>query len=187
MRELLLAGEPCMVPCDEPGSGEATLFGRSVRVTTDPVALARVTGAPLVVITGWYSDTTFGGRASRPLHPGRFRSTESFLAKVLSIAEEQLDHDPGQLNVAHFPSVEYIEALQRRRQRHEAKAEVLDARGDLREARRELKVAKRQFAESRRDPDTTEDELQEQRAAVEALAARVEAERERRDAARAQR
>lgn len=116
MTALLAEGERCLLAVDGWGSGAGTLFGRDVLTTTGAAVLALRSGAPIVVVAGWYDATGFGARAAAPLDPFRLRSVEALHAAMLRTIEE-LAEDPAQLDLSRFPAVEVVRELQARRAR----------------------------------------------------------------------
>ncbi len=109
LRELLAAGEKCLLPLLQPAQAEGTLFGRPVCVSDEGARLAVETGSPLVLATGSYDDSGCAVHVSGDL-ARESESAEELLELVLKTAEEQLEGDPGRLGGAlMFPVPELIE------------------------------------------------------------------------------
>lgn len=107
-RELLTAGEKCLLPVLHPGHGEGRLFDRPVRVSTAGARLAIETGSPLVLATGSYDDSNCAVHVSRDL-ARQAQSEEALLDLVLKTAEEELNGDPAQISASMFPTPELVE------------------------------------------------------------------------------
>jgi lauroyl/myristoyl acyltransferase len=105
---LLERGEACAFAVDQPGSTKATFFGVPVRTKAGAAFLACRTGHPVVVLTTWHDDESFGVRLSRPLHARDFESPHALHGAILSVIERELDGDVsrflGELQLAPVPA-----------------------------------------------------------------------------------
>ncbi len=146
VRELLLAGEACVLSADHAGTGEGTLFGRSVRTSTAPARLALETGVPLVVLAGRRQDTDLSVRVSAPIGAAARGSVESLYHAVLAAVETELEDDPAQIVKENLPLAAHLEwHAQRRRLRDEH----VQARADLAAQRAVLARADETLAQLR--------------------------------------
>jgi phosphatidylinositol dimannoside acyltransferase len=67
-----------------------------VEFSTGPAFLARLTGAPLVPISCWRTDTGYQVHVREPFHAGRDEDEQSVMQKVASILEPDLKRLPEQ-------------------------------------------------------------------------------------------
>jgi hypothetical protein len=192
-RELVLAGEPCALAVDQPGHGRATVFGQIRWTSTAPAVLARMTGAPVIVATGYLRSTAFGIVCSAPLQPGSYGSDEELHREILRTAEVQLDHDPGQI-LGVFPNAEPSTYADRRSHLNAAVRAATTAIADVAATREQLVIARERLAQTRKrltelraDRATPQDEIAAQQKIAEAASVDLEEARRRFDDARQRR
>jgi hypothetical protein len=191
LRNVLAAGDACLLPFDVPGRTSATLLERPARVASGPAALAIDTDAFVLPCFTVRRRAHVEVDVFEPVDPADFGEPEPLLRHLGDIVSTEIGAHLPQFYPAELPTPERYEEHRRRvaqrAAKRERRAKKLAAHEEVKRRRAE-KVAARQEAERRR-ADKLARRRESDRNKKEKIATREEAlrrktqKRERREAA----